>query len=267
VNYKEGEAWLRQRMDEACDWPATLRTLSAKGFTIPQIQKMILAVRPRQNWFDMTKKPPPLVRWTWRRKPNVFRFQDDRLQLYTLKDFMSSDECDALVNVVKGHYRESTLTYSSDDSDFRTSSTADLIDEFQGNLAAAVETKICKVMGINESYGEASQVQKYEVGQQFKAHFDAFDGDRIQEFFGARGQRTWTFMVYLNDVEEGGHTHFTEIDCAIKPVKGSAVFWNNLNADGTINQFTKHAGLPVIKGQKTIITKWFRAMGRGHPYK
>lgn len=73
-------------------------------------------------------------------------------------------------------------------------------------------------------------------------------------------------MIYLNDVEEGGHTCFTEIDVAIKPSRGTAVFWNNLNRDGTVNENTKHAGLPVIKGEKVIITKWFRTMGHGKVY-
>ena len=31
------------------------------------------------------------------------------------------------------------------------------------------------------------------------------------------GQRTWTFMIYLNDVEEGGETYFKFLDLKIKP--------------------------------------------------
>ena len=65
-------------------------------------------------------------------------------------------------------------------------------------------------------------------------------------------------MIYLNDVEEGGTTYFKYLDINIKPKKGMAVIWNNLNKDGSINPNTEHCGSPVIKGEKYIITKWFR---------
>eukprot|EP01129_Flabellula_baltica_P011925 TRINITY_DN5308_c0_g1_i2.p1 TRINITY_DN5308_c0_g1~~TRINITY_DN5308_c0_g1_i2.p1 ORF type:complete len:270 (+),score=56.72 TRINITY_DN5308_c0_g1_i2:668-1477(+) len=72
------------------------------------------------------------------------------------------------------------------------------------------------------------------------------------------GQRTWTFMIYLNDVEEGGETEFTEIGEVFTPQKGRAVIWNSLLPDGTPNYHSMHKGSPVIKGEKAIITKWFR---------
>jgi hypothetical protein len=80
---------------------------------------------------------------------------------------------------------------------------------------------------------------------------------------GLRGNRTWTFMVYLNEELEGGATRFTKIDYAIKPKTGMAVLWNNLHVDGSINPFTMHCGEPVISGHKLIITKWFRVHGDG----
>ncbi len=70
-------------------------------------------------------------------------------------------------------------------------------------------------------------------------------------------------MVYLNDVEAGGETRFFAIDHAFGPVKGTAVIWNNLHADGTVNPDTLHAGMPVLAGHKIIITKWFRERGLG----
>ena len=71
------------------------------------------------------------------------------------------------------------------------------------------------------------------------------------------GQRTWTFMVYLNNVEEGGETFFRHFDRKFVPSQGTAVVWNNLYPDGSPNPFTIHEALPVIKGNKWVITKWF----------
>ena len=36
------------------------------------------------------------------------------------------------------------------------------------------------------------------------------------------------------------------------------LIWNNMDLDGKPNRNTLHAGSPVIKGTKYIITKWFR---------
>jgi prolyl 4-hydroxylase len=42
-----------------------------------------------------------------------------------------------------------------------------------------------------------------------------------------------------------------------------ALIWNNLNPDGTPNFATRHCGEAVTRGQKVIITKWFRVLGEG----
>ena len=65
-------------------------------------------------------------------------------------------------------------------------------------------------------------------------------------------------MVYLNDVEEGGHTLFPQIKLQFKPVAGSALIWNNLWPDGKENYWTSHEALPPVSGQKFIATQWYR---------
>jgi prolyl 4-hydroxylase len=65
-------------------------------------------------------------------------------------------------------------------------------------------------------------------------------------------------MVYLNDVEEGGATEFPYIDFVSRPERGSLLVWNNISPDGEPNIMTLHAGNPVVRGTKYIITKWYR---------
>ena len=45
-----------------------------------------------------------------------------------------------------------------------------------------------------------------------------------------------------------------------QPEQGMALLWHNLNVDGSPNYDTMHAGLPIVAGEKYIITKWFRQM-------
>lgn len=54
----------------------------------------------------------------------------------------------------------------------------------------------------------------------------------------------------MTDVEQGGATAFPYIHIAVKPQKGSAVFWYNLNDSGEREFLTRHAGCPVIVGNK-----------------
>ena len=70
-------------------------------------------------------------------------------------------------------------------------------------------------------------------------------------------------MVYLNAVEQGGETCFKRLGRCYTPIPGMALAWNNLQADGTPNPFTLHEANPVQRGNKWVITKWFRReMGR-----
>jgi prolyl 4-hydroxylase len=65
-------------------------------------------------------------------------------------------------------------------------------------------------------------------------------------------------MIYLNDVEEGGETDFDKINYKFSPQKRMAVVWKNSNGSGSENSASHHAGMPVKKGKKIVITKWFR---------
>jgi hypothetical protein len=65
-------------------------------------------------------------------------------------------------------------------------------------------------------------------------------------------------MIYLNNVESGGETEFPELNKKFKPKKGLAVVWKNSDGTGKENPATLHAGRPVKKGKKIIITKWYR---------
>ena len=65
-------------------------------------------------------------------------------------------------------------------------------------------------------------------------------------------------MIYLNDVEEGGATWFPQAGFRVEPRPGLLLAWNNMDPDGKPNVNTLHEGMPVLKGVKYIVTKWFR---------
>ena len=192
------------------------------------------------------------------RRVRLQRFPSDRVELYTAEGFLVPEECDELIEIIRASLRPSTISHDGTaDASYRTSSTCDLIG---GEPAVrALDDKICSAMGIDAAMAEPSQGQLYEIGQEFKPHTDYFEHYELEQHSTPTlGQRTWTFMIYLNEVEEGGETAFVNVGLVIPPKRGMAVLWNNLKPDGTPNYDTLHHGTPVKRGYKAIITKWFR---------
>jgi prolyl 4-hydroxylase len=253
--------WLRARLRIATDMSESVETLRGQGYTDEAILEGIEAVRPRGDALAQGVMNPPLLR---RAPANLRKVDTDKLHLYTLEDFLSPRECAKLTALIAHHLRPSTVAYASDDKAYRTSTTADLC-HLHSPVATAIDDKICRTLGIRAEYSEGIQAQRYDVGQQFKAHCDFFtpNTQTFSRFAGLRGNRTWTFMVYLNEGMEGGATRFHKIDYAVQPKAGTALLWYNLNADGLPNQDTSHSGEPVTRGNKVIITKWFRVFGDG----
>jgi prolyl 4-hydroxylase len=66
-------------------------------------------------------------------------------------------------------------------------------------------------------------------------------------------------MAYLNPVEAGGTTAFPRLEIAVSPRPGMLLVWNNADEHGVPNPWTLHAGTPVERGVKYVITKWYRA--------
>ena len=184
-------------------------------------------------------------------------------QIYTFDDFLTSEDCQTLIEESNRKLRPSSVSNVKDEvilSKDRTSSTADL-HYFNSAYLNQIDNKITSFMGLNPFTGEIMQTQKYKPGQYYKAHTDYFYPltREYKTYTEWMGQRTWTFMLYLNDVEEGGETHFKHLKLKVKPKQGMAIFWNNLYRNGIPNLKTLHEACPPVSGDKYVITKWFRS--------
>ncbi|XP_033228123.1 prolyl 4-hydroxylase subunit alpha-1-like [Belonocnema kinseyi] len=117
--------------------------------------------------------------------------------------------------------------------------------------------------GLVADTAEDLQVTHYDVGGFYVEHFD-FVPDTDTEFFEivGTGNRIATVLFYMNDVEQGGETVFTELNVTISPKKGSAVFWYNLKRNGSGDVLTYHAACPVLSGTKWIATSWLHEHGQ-----
>ena len=190
--------------------------------------------------------------------PAVTRASIDTADIYYHRDFLPAAQCAALIRLIDANRRPSTLLSENPDTQFRTSESCDM-DRWSPDVRPTDEA-IAELLGIDPGNGETMQGQRYAPGQQFRAHHDYFhEGESYYEkVVEAGGQRTWTAMIYLNEVEEGGATWFPQAGIRMAPRRGMLLAWNNMNPDGSPNLATLHEGMPVVRGTKYIITKWFR---------
>lgn len=192
------------------------------------------------------------------RTPNAFRLPVTQADLFVVRDFLTPEECDALIEIIDANRFPSGVLSDQPDYSYRTSESANL--DKTDPAVAALEEKISQLMGIQPELGETAQGQRYAVGQEFKPHHDFFytDQNYYKREAQTGGQRTWTAMVFLNEPEAGGQTAFPNLDLKITPRRGNLFAWNNMDVHGEPNQFTLHQGMPVVAGLKYIITKWYR---------
>jgi prolyl 4-hydroxylase len=192
------------------------------------------------------------------REPRMRRVPTPRLTLLDAPGFLPPDLCDRLIELIDKDRRPSTIADANGDDYFRTSETCDL--DANEPAVRDLEDMLFGLNGIDPAYGEPVQGQRYAVGQEFKAHTDYFEprGPDYEKFCKVAGNRTWTFMIYLNDVEAGGGTRFKVIGKTFQPEKGKLVCWNNRREDDSCNAATLHHGMKVRSGVKYVITKWYR---------
>lgn len=88
---------------------------------------------------------------------------------------------------------------------------------------------------------EAACINRYEVGQSYKAHSDA----------GPGFPRIISGLVYLNDVESGGETYFPLFDVAVQPKAGRLVIFPS-------NYAYQHEARPPLEGTKYSLALWTR---------
>jgi prolyl 4-hydroxylase len=190
--------------------------------------------------------------------PGVQRVPSPKLDVFIARNFLDPAACTFFCALIDTNRRPSTIADPNGDQAFRTSETCDLDHAIPE--VAQLDALLSAFSGIDPAYGEPLQGQRYSVGQEFKGHTDYFEPDGVDfaTFCSVSGNRTWTFMIYLNTPEAGGATRFKVIDKTVQPETGKLLGWNNRRRDGTLNPATLHHGMKVRKGAKYVITKWYR---------
>ncbi|WP_274307265.1 2OG-Fe(II) oxygenase [Solibacillus daqui] len=177
----------------------------------------------------------------------------DEPLVIVLGSVLDDEECDALIQLSKDRLERSKTGSSREVSDIRTSSGVFLTDT-NNEIVLQIEKRLASIIDIPIDHGEGLHILNYLPGQEYKAHFDYFASTSK----AASNNRIATFVLYLNDVEEGGQTYFPNLNLSVFPKKGMAVYFEYFYNYVQLNELTLHGGAPVTQGEKWIATQWIR---------
>ncbi|OOG49424.1 2OG-Fe(II) oxygenase [Rhodanobacter sp. C01] len=182
----------------------------------------------------------------------------DAPALRVLEGLLTEQECAELIELARPRLQRALVVDPSGkfQEDQRRTSAGMFFNLHELPLIRQIEQRLATLLDIPVNHGEALQILHYLPGQEYEPHFDWFDPtlpsfDSCTQF---GGQRIASVVMYLNTPEQGGGTAFPEVGVTVTARRGSAVYF--AYEGGERNSL--HAGLPVIRGEKWIATKWLR---------
>eukprot|EP00281_Chroomonas_sp_CCMP1168_P032002 CAMPEP_0206247654 /NCGR_PEP_ID=MMETSP0047_2-20121206/19934_1 /ASSEMBLY_ACC=CAM_ASM_000192 /TAXON_ID=195065 /ORGANISM="Chroomonas mesostigmatica_cf, Strain CCMP1168" /LENGTH=774 /DNA_ID=CAMNT_0053673211 /DNA_START=32 /DNA_END=2356 /DNA_ORIENTATION=- len=209
-------------------------------------------------------------------------------QLLLVKDFMSAEETDAIINAAKPKMERSTVEEPGKKAaqhQDRTSSTAWIRENDLGFMTTLKE-RVQDLVKVPKEWSEDMQVIHYAPYQHYKVHHDYITAYNDDPRWAEGYNRMITVLFYLTTVDEGGETVFPygnipkelhhkvpkggaceDFKDALKvPTgKGNAVIFYHTTSKGQQeNQFLEldptslHGGCDPIRGDKWAANFWIR---------
>eukprot|EP01061_Rhynchopus_euleeides_P037318 TRINITY_DN633_c0_g2_i1.p1 TRINITY_DN633_c0_g2~~TRINITY_DN633_c0_g2_i1.p1 ORF type:complete len:517 (+),score=233.08 TRINITY_DN633_c0_g2_i1:32-1582(+) len=195
-------------------------------------------------------------------------------KVYFFEKMATPEECDAIIHAADHHISRSGVVPHKGSKDstiqnIRTSSHTWLTESVPE--VRTLMARILATTGFGVHDHEALQVLRYQMNQKYDAHHDYFDP---QLYGGQKTNRAITCFIYLDDVEEGGETWFPRANkgpnpanysacdtgLKAKPVKGSTACFYDMRPDFSLDEYSLHAGCPVLKGTKWGGTLWLHRL-------
>jgi len=184
----------------------------------------------------------------------------------TYDDFITQKECEHFIMISKNKLKRALV--SDDKKGYESKGRTGFntwIQHDYDKITLDVGNKIATVVGLPLENAEKFQIIYYDVGQEYRVHYDSWKRDyspktlRCVKYGGAR---LITALCYLNTVEEGGGTKMSKLNITINSKMGKLLIFQNtmIDTDNLVERhpLSEHAGLPVIKGYKYAFNLWFK---------
>lgn len=258
--------WIEENIGRGCTTESMIHEMMVKDFTRSEASGMIEAVRKKKiisspSQFTSRVKEGPILYDGSRAMRVCMRLASPHITV--LENVMSPEECDQLVAMSEPSLKRSTTV------DNKTGGRSVIRDRTSDGMSWArdshafinqLDERFSRLMGWPIEHGEGLQVARYQEGGQYTPHYDYFPPEHPGSHVAMErgGQRVSTLLLYLNTPDEGGETAFPRIDLKIHAHKGMGVIFEYTTEDGAIDPKSLHAGLPVLRGEKWIATRWMR---------
>lgn len=143
------------------------------------------------------------------------------------------EKSDESVSLARVSYHLKDTVRSESQTDFFQTLNHDIVPMYKRAYGMRDDIELISVDGKIQKtlQGEGYHIWHYEQDSHMTRH------------------RVLAWMLYMNDVEEGGETEFLHQRCRFKPTKGTLLVWPA--------HFTHvHRGNPPLSGEKIILTGW-----------
>jgi prolyl 4-hydroxylase len=225
------------------DWPAALRLLAGLAPGSPRAATA-LALIGRMR-IDEEGNPLEATRGeTLSRSPAITRFEG----LFT------PEECGWLIGSARPMLAPSVVvdpkTGAQRPDPLRSADSVGFTAPLENPAVHALNRRMAAASGTVPEQGEPLQVLRYVPGGEYREHLDAIPG--------FANQRVLTMLVWLSNGFEGGGTGFPAASLVLRGAPGDAILFANLGRDGRPDPAARHAGLPVLAGEKWLASRWIR---------
>lgn len=187
-------------------------------------------------------------------------------RVYSIKGFLPKPVCAWLMKQARKELQPAQVQVAARGGSFavdkgRSNSVAGSSALQPDLVMQLTNMRIAATVGLPIANQEPTNILHYARGQQYSHHYDFFTAEEEAGFaheLRTIGQRVATLLVYLNDGYDGGETDFPKLNWRFKGEPGDALIFWNLSAAGEREMNSYHAGLPVAKGEKWLLSKWIR---------
>ena len=271
------KTWLTAQTKAGFDRRAIFKALCASGWQPWQAGRMMLLTDEEKAAFGAVPATVAAAKFGTRTPRPRLVFNDVQVdggdkwvrvlqhrtapELIEFEGLLSDAECDALMTDAEPRLsRSMTVDVQTGGQEVHADRSSQGMFFTRGEtlLVSTIEARIAKLLEWPLENGEGLQILRYPPGAQYVPHHDYFDPAQpgTAELVKRGGQRVATLIMYLHEPTSGGATVFPDIDVAIAPKRGNAVFFSYATPDAST--LTLHGGAPVTAGVKWIATKWLR---------
>lgn len=182
-------------------------------------------------------------------------------RVFACDGFTSPEVCDWLTGCARGKLRPAMMYDGKTKKPILLPSRT--CSDYEFDIVAAdlilclVRNRASVLTGLPVPHMEPPRIFHYALGQEIKPHYDTcrIEGTGYADT-GYEGDRIATLLIYLNDDFEGGELRFPKVDFQHKGKKGDVVYFYNLLPDGAPDRLSLHAGLPIGRNEKWVVSQW-----------